>query len=59
MQRCVGPCGRLLTASDFPRRGLGRCWDCFKGTAPAHEGHDTPSDSTTAPARRSGRVYGF
>lgn len=58
MQRCVGPCGRLLYVSDFPRKGLGKCWDCFRNTAPTHEGHDKPASTGTA-RRGSGRVYGF
>lgn len=40
MQRCTGPCGRLLLVTDFPRRGLGQCWDCVRGDTPTTEGYD-------------------
>ncbi|WP_169053949.1 hypothetical protein [Agromyces sp. H66] len=40
MQRCVGPCGRLLLVGDFPQNGYGRCWDCQLDRETSHPGYD-------------------
>lgn len=40
MRRCTGPCGRLLTDSDFRNGITGACWDCENSREPQHSGHD-------------------
>lgn len=44
MQRCTGPCGRLMLVTDFPRRASGQCWDCHTRRQPDHLGYDLNSD---------------
>ncbi|AUG30357.1 hypothetical protein CXR34_13470 [Microbacterium hominis] len=61
MQRCSGPCGRLLLVADLPphsERAFGNCWDCHLDRQAEHEGLDTPT--VTASTRRlKSRVRGF
>lgn len=51
MQRCTGPCGRLMLVTDFPRGGYGQCWDCHAHRQPEHLGYDLDKTRGRRPAR--------
>jgi hypothetical protein len=61
MQRCTGPCRRLLRVNLFPRDAFGLCLDCLRGEKPLSLGEDRPLavPAPSAPRARPYRSRGF